>query len=61
MSLHSNVGKMLIVHKLKASGYKPHVWFDQKSITNLIALKNLINKYRVTYDSWYDIFNDHRE
>ena len=51
MSLHSNVGKMLIVHKLKASGYKPHVWFDQKSITNLIALKNLINKYRVTYDS----------
>ena len=61
MSLHSNVGKMLIVHKLKVSGYKPHVWFDQKSITNLIALKNLINKYRVTNNSLDDMFIIHKE
>ena len=42
MCLQSNRGKMLITHKAQVAGYKPYVWFDQKAITNLIALKNLI-------------------
>ena len=48
--LRSNVVKMLITHRSQVSVYKPHFWFDQKSITNLIAHKNLIKQYRVTYD-----------
>ena len=50
MCLQSNVGKMLITHKTHVAIYKPHVWFDQKYITNFIALKNIIKQYRVTYD-----------
>ena len=50
MRLHSNGGKMIIAHKAEVGSYKPLVWFDQKSITNLIALKNLIKQYCVTED-----------
>ena len=53
MRLQSNGGEMLITHKAYVASYKPHVWFDQKAITNLIALKNLIKQYRVTYNSLY--------
>ena len=27
------------------------VWFDERVITNILCLKNMKNKYRVTYDS----------
>ena len=56
MRLQSNVGKMLITHEAHVSSYKPCVHFDQKYITNLIALNNLIKQYCVTYDSLYDMF-----
>jgi hypothetical protein len=32
-------------------GYNKDVWFGTRSITNIIALSNLIQQYRVTYDS----------
>ena len=40
-------------------GYKQDVWFIKHSITNIIALKNLIKKYLVTYDSIDKIFVVH--
>ena len=46
MRLQSNGGNMLINHESQVAGYKPHVWFDQKAITNLIVIKNLIKQYR---------------
>ena len=30
------------------------VWYDDKAIANIFSLKNLVNKYRVTYDSHQD-------
>ena len=42
MHLQSNGVKMIITHKSQVASYNPHVWFDQKSITNLISIKNLI-------------------
>ena len=44
MHLHSNRGKIIITHKAQVASYKPHVWFDQKYIPNLIILNNLIKK-----------------
>ena len=61
ISLQSNGGKMLITHKAQVAGYKPHVWFDQKDITNLIDLKNIINKYCITYDSLDEMFIYHKK
>ena len=46
---------MLITNKSQVSGYNSQVWFDQKSITNIIYLKNLINQYFVTYDILYEM------
>ena len=60
MRLHSNGIKMLITHKSQLSSYKPHAWFDQKSIANLVALNNRIKQYRVTYNSLVEIFIVHR-
>ena len=35
------------------------VWFDTRAITNILSLKNVKNKYRVTYDSESeDVFRD---
>ena len=56
MLLLRNGVKMLITHKAYIVSHKPHVWFDQKYITNLISLKNIINKYRFTYEILYEIF-----
>ena len=57
--LHINRGEMLITHKAQVYSYKPHVWFEQKSITNIVALNNIINQYFVTYTSLDDMFIVH--
>ena len=56
MRLQSNGGKILITHKAQGNGYKPHLWLDQKSITTIIALNNLIKKYCVTYYTLDEMF-----
>ena len=56
--LNSNGGKRLINHKSQVDCYKTHVWFDQKSITDL---KNIIKQYRVSYDILDEMVIDHRE
>ena len=42
MCLQSNEGKMMITKNEQVARYKLHVCFEQKSITNLIALDNII-------------------
>ena len=37
------------------------MWFSKDAITNIIALKNLIKKYWLTYDSIYQILVVHRK
>ena len=59
--LKRNGGKMLITHKAQVDCYKTHVWFDQKYITDLIDLKNIIKQYRVSYDILDEILIDHQE
>ena len=56
MRLRSNGGKMVIDQKLVVEGYIKDVWFDKTAITNIFYLKNLIQKYRVTYDILDQIF-----
>jgi hypothetical protein len=50
----SNGSGLKITKKCKIPGYKYLVGFSKKAITNIICLKNLINCYRVTYDSELD-------
>ena len=61
MRLRSNGGSMLVNHQATMSGYKHKVWFSKKAITNIIALSNLTQQYRVTYDSNDQMFVVHRE
>jgi len=61
MRLQSNGGTMAITRKAKLNGYNAEVWFSKRAITNIIALKNLILQYRVTYDSNDQMFVVHRE
>ena len=42
-------------------GYNQRGWFSRRSITNIIALKNLTKQYIYTYDINYDMFIVHRE
>ena len=42
---------MKVNHKATINGYERPVWFIRDAITNIIALKNIIWQYRVTYDS----------
>jgi hypothetical protein len=61
MRLKSNDGTMVVTRKATMEGYNKNVWFSTRAITNIIALRNLIDQYRVTYDSDELIFIVHRE
>jgi hypothetical protein len=61
MILKSNGGTMVVTRKAYMMGYHKTVWFIKKAITNIIALRNLIQHYRVTYDSDDLLFVVHRE
>ena len=61
MWLKSNGGTMKVNHKATINGYDRPVWFSKDAITNIIALKNIIRQYRVTYNSDELTFAVHRE
>ena len=42
MRLESNGGTMVVTHKAKMAGYHKNIWFSKRSITNIIALSNVI-------------------
>ena len=48
-------------HKEKVPGYHMHVWFRENAITNMFSLKNLRDKYLVTYRSDEKMFIVHYE
>ena len=61
MRLKSNGGAMTVNRKATLPGYHKDVWFSTRAITNIIALRNIIQQYRVTYDSNDLMFVVHRE
>jgi hypothetical protein len=61
MRLKSNVGTMTVSRKATLPGYNKSVRFSTRAITNIIALHNLIEQYRVTYYSDDLIFVVYRE
>jgi hypothetical protein len=61
MRLKSNGGTMVVTRKATMEGYNKTVWFSTQAITHTITLRNLIDQYRVTYDSDDFMFVVHRE
>jgi hypothetical protein len=61
MRLKSNGGTIVVSRKPTMEGYNKTVWFSTRAITSIIALHNLIDQYRVTYDSDDLMFVVHRE
>jgi hypothetical protein len=61
MILKSNGGTMVVTRKATMPGYNKDVWFSTRAITNIIALSNFIQQYRVTYDSDDKMFFVHQE
>ena len=61
MRLKSNGGTMLVTKKAQSrvQGYPTTVWFDDQAITNILALKNVIKHFHVTYDSNDETFVVH--
>jgi hypothetical protein len=51
MRLKRNVGTMAVSRKATLPGYNKSVWFSTRAITKIIALRNIIEQYRITYDS----------
>jgi hypothetical protein len=61
MRLKSNGGTVVVTRKAMMKGYNKTVWFSTQSITNITALCNLIDQYRITYESDDLMFVVHRE
>jgi hypothetical protein len=61
MRLKINGGTMVVIWKATMPGYNKNVWFSTRANTNIIALSNWIQQYRVTYDSGDKMFVVHRE
>jgi hypothetical protein len=60
MRLKSNGCTMVVTRKATMEGYNKTVWFRTRAITNIIALRNFIDQYRVTYYSDDLMFVVHR-
>jgi hypothetical protein len=63
LSVRLKSNGVTIVETLKATmmGYNKYVWLSTRSITNVIALRRLIDQYHVTYDSDDLMFVVHQE
>ena len=61
MTVQVNGGTLSVTHKATVPGYKQVVWFIKYSITNIIALKKIVKRYRVKYNSIDKISVVHRE
>jgi hypothetical protein len=61
MRLKINGGTMVVTRKATMPGYNKDVWLSTRAITNIIALSNLIQQYRVTYVSDDNMFVVHWE
>ena len=60
MSLKGN-GGIITTKKIGYLKNYGEVWFDERAITNILCLKNVKHKYRVTYDSSTDgVFTVHK-
>jgi hypothetical protein len=47
----SNGGTMVVTRKATIEGYNKTVWLSTEPSQNIIALRNLIDHYHITYDS----------
>jgi chloramphenicol O-acetyltransferase len=61
MHLKSNGGAMVVTFEAEIPGYHKTVWFSKRAITNIIALRNLIQQCLVTYDTDDLMFVVHHE
>jgi hypothetical protein len=52
---------MLVSQKAAIPSYNKKVWFSTRAITNIVALSNLIQQYRITYDKNDLMFVVHHE
>ena len=59
MKVQGNGDTLVFTRSTEMPGYKQDLWFIKDAITEIIALKNLINQYRVTYDSIDQLFMVH--
>ena len=53
MTVKGNGGNLKTNNKAYVKNYG-EVWFDERAITNIMSLKNVKEKSRVTYDSGRD-------
>jgi hypothetical protein len=60
MRLKSNGRTMEVKKQAIMPGYHMHVWYNEKAITNILSLSNLIKQYQVTYNSNDQMFMVHR-
>ena len=60
LNLKSNGGNLKTRQKGKMTGYHTDVWYSKSDITNILSLGNVIEQYRVTYDSNDLMFVVHR-
>ncbi len=52
---------MMVSYKAEHPGHFKKAWFDAVALTNIMALGNVIQQCRVTYDSNEMMFVVHRE
>ena len=61
LRLKSNGGLMKINQQATLKGFEGPVWYSPDAIANILALRDVKRKYKVTYDSDESMFVVHRE
>ena len=61
ISVQGNGGTLAIKYSSRIPGYNYDTWYSNDEISNIIFLKNMISRYRVTYGSDDETFIVHQE
>ena len=61
ISVKGNRGTLTINYKSRIPGYNYYTWYRKDEISNIISLRNMIRRYRVTYDINNHTLIVHRE
>ena len=61
MTVQGNGGTQAVTHKATGPRYKQYFWFRKYYLTIIMAIKQLIKQYQVTYNIIDQIFVVYRE
>jgi hypothetical protein len=62
LKMVTNAGTKSMTHEATVKGFNEKAYFDKDQLANILGFSNLVDKFRIVYDSWEeDAFKLHTQ